>query len=298
MPPKTPPDAIIIRKKSSYLLGMRIFDLHSDILSEKGQKKAKKILEKYPENSLKSLITAIYSTGKSEKEIFNMAKTHLEERNYFEERGSAFELILSYEDLGFITPTNIHSVLLTNPKMCSLTWNYDNLLAGGSHGQNGLTDYGQKVVEILESEGVFIDTAHLNERSFMDVARVAKRPLVCSHTAFSAVNNHPRNLKDYQIRIILESGGLVGLCAVSYFLSPAKRVTCDDLITHILHFANTFGSLDGLAIGTDFFGTKHLPKNLKDYADFAYIENSLISLGFTEEDIDKLFYTNSAKLLL
>ena len=276
---------------------MRIFDLHSDILTTEKPKKVHKSISRSVGEGLGGLVSAVYSTGKSEAQVFSLVDRFVAEKRQFEAEGNALDLCLSFEDLGFVNACNLDKVLMACPKMCSLSWNMDNRMAGGTYGSNGLSAFGAKTVDILESAGIFVDTAHLNERSFMDVARIAKRPLVCSHTAFFGACEHPRNLRDYQVRIVLESGGIVGLSLVSYFLSPAKKVTSDDFVRHILYFVNTFGSVEGICVGTDFFGTKHLPKDLETYAMFELVANKLVDLGFSDDDIDKIFFSNAAKFL-
>ena len=67
--------------------------------------------------------------------------------------------------------------------------------------------------------------------------------------------------------MIIDSGGLVGLCLVSKFLNGTKKSGIDDIVRHIDYFACKFG-VDNLALGTDFFGTKYLPSHAKNYADF------------------------------
>ena len=277
---------------------MRIFDLHNDYLSYNNQQKNEKLLQKYLNNNVYGLVSSVYTTDKTYAKILSSVMQYKYHVETLENAGVSSHLLLSFEDLAFLNNENFNSVLLAKPTMCSLTWNFDNNLAGGVLGQNGLSSFGDKVVSALEAENILIDCAHLNERSFLDIAKVSKRPLLCSHSAFFSVCEHFRNLKDYQIRIILESGGIIGLCFVSYFLSSAKKVYLDDYIKHILYYANSFGGVDGLCIGTDFFGTKHLPKNANGYDCFKYISDSLINLGFTDDDIDKLFYSNAAKLLL
>lgn len=276
---------------------MKIFDLHTDLLTEVSARKHYKISKNSIAQGLSGSCYAVFTTGLSPAQVFEHSNNFCALKNKFEAEGSAFDLKLSYEDLDFVNETNIHSLLLTNPVMCGLTWNFDNKMAGGALGQNGLSAVGAKIVSILEEFKVFVDCAHLNEKSFMDVAKQAKRPIVCSHTCFAELCNNPRNVHDYQIRIIKESGGIVGLSVVGQFLSPTKRATVDDFIAHILHYVNTFGTTDGLAIGTDFFGTKNLPKNFRNYGAFAYVEKTLIDLGFLEEEIENIFFNNAAALL-
>ena len=115
----------------------------------------------------------------------------------------------------------------------------------------------------------------------------------CLVIASYTICEHKRNLKDYQIKIIVESKGLVGLCLVSDFLTGKKQSTIDDYVYLIDYLVNKFG-IDYFAIGTDFYGTKHLPKGINNYKILQFkLTKKLTDLGYLEEDIAKLFYKNA-----
>lgn len=87
-------------------------------------------------------------------------------------------------------------------------------------GPGGLTDFGREVVRAMNELGVIVDLSHAHEKTFWDVARVAKRPLIASHSCAAALCPMPRNLTDDQIRAIADSGGVVGLNFFPAFLDP------------------------------------------------------------------------------
>lgn len=263
----------------------KIFDLHNDYFFKlKGAKKDKYISQNSSKNNI---ISAIWT---SELSIYESMREIERARDYVNEKEN---LLLGIEDLHFLTYENLDKFLLYRPIYAGLTWNTCNCLAGGASECGALTKFGKKVAGLLEKNNILIDTAHLNEESFLDVSKVSKKPLFCSHTAFFGVNKHCRNLKDYQLKMIIDSGGLVGLCLVSDFISGKNKCRIEDVVAHIDYFACKFG-INNLALGTDFYGTSHLPKNATNYNDLLLnLSNSLKHLGYTEKSINKIFYENA-----
>jgi membrane dipeptidase len=85
-------------------------------------------------------------------------------------------------------------------------------------GPGGLTVFGREVVRAMESLGVLVDVSHVHETTFWDVARLARRPFIASHSCAATLCPMARNLTDDQIRAIADSGGLVGLNFFPAFL--------------------------------------------------------------------------------
>ena len=171
-----------------------------------------------------------------------------------------------------------------------LTWNYDNALAGGAKGTGGLSAKGRSVIRMAERLGVAVDTAHLNRKSFFETVDFAEGKLLCSHCCFDSVFNHVRNLSDEQIGLIKGRGGIVGMTLESSFLSDGKARLCD-AVRHIDYFVSKFG-LGSLALGTDFNGCTP-PDELSDYRSLEKLGYELEKLGYTKENIRKIFYENA-----
>lgn len=187
---------------------------------------------------------------------------------------------LHIEDAWFLTPDNLETLIALRPHSVGLTWNAANNLGGGAHSRAGITRFGYQVIKRLESAGIQIDTAHLNRRSFWEFARVTTRPMVCTHTAFNSMRRHPRNLTKRQIQAIIQSGGMVGICLVADFLS-SNTTSCGihHLLKHIMYYKQNFG-LSSLRLGTDFYGTEHLPYGINSYVDLEYIFQARV-LGYS-----------------
>ena len=139
-------------------------------------------------------------------------------------------------------------------RMLTLTWNAANELGGGQAEDIGLTPLGRQAIPLLEQHNIIVDVSHLGDTAFWQVAELAKRPFVASHSNARAVCPHPRNLTDDQFRAIVKSGGIVGLNFCEYFISnlgPTQPVEC--LLAHIDHFVG-LGGADHIALGSDFDG--------------------------------------------
>jgi membrane dipeptidase len=137
-------------------------------------------------------------------------------------------------------------------RMSSMTWNRRTLMADGvgEHDTGGrLTGLGVDAVREMERIGMVLDISHLSEAGFWHVVDVADKPFVASHSSCRALQDHPRNLTDDQIRAVAASGGFVAINAFGPFLSPAPDV--HSYIDHVAHAVQLVGPAH-VAIGPDF----------------------------------------------
>jgi membrane dipeptidase len=115
----------------------------------------------------------------------------------------------------------------------TLTWNNTNNWADGvldKSKHNGITDFGREVVREMERLGMMVDVSHASEKTFWDVMAEAKKPVIASHSSAWALCQHPRNLKDEQIKAMKKNGGVVCVCFVSQFLWEPYRQEFEDLM--------------------------------------------------------------------
>ncbi|MBQ8451499.1 MAG: membrane dipeptidase [Clostridia bacterium] len=266
----------------------KIFDLHNDYFLKMSSRRAVKYLNKSLKNS-NEIVSAVWTSELN----FIESMQAIENASKFVNSHNGIKL--GVEDLHFLNEKNLDNFINFRPSYAGLTWNTANALAGGAHESGRLTSFGKKVVKKLEENYIQVDLAHLNEQSFMDVAKITEKPLFCSHTAFYSIQACERNLKDYQLKMIVDSGGLVGLCLVSMFIAGNRHCKLDDLVSHIDYFACKFG-IDNLAIGTDFYGTKQLPQTIKNYNDLtSKLALKLENIGYTQKSINKIFYENASQ---
>lgn len=203
---------------------------------------------------------------------------------------------LGLEDVGYLRDEREEEALFNaHPVYASLTWNYENELAGGCYTDIGLKKEGACAVEHLIRRGIYIDCAHLSRSAFKSVLDITDK-VVNSHTCSNAIFRHPRNIEDWQAKEIAQRGGLIGVTFVRAFLALA-RGTVHDVFAHIDHFVQICG-IDHVCIGSDFYGTKDLPENLTNYRDVGELESFACKAGYDKESQQKIFYKNLQNFLL
>ena len=192
---------------------------------------------------------------------------------------------------------NIKKLKDCNVKILTLTWNGDNEIASGalSNSNFGLTDFGKSAVKELENNGIIIDVSHLSQRAFYDVAEIAKKPFIATHSNSKTVTNHTRNLTDEQFNIIKSNGGIVGINFHNSFLNNREEeASINDIFKHTEHFLS-LGGENTIAIGTDFDGGK-LPRDIKGIDTIEQIYDKFLQLNYSETLLDKIFFKNAYNL--
>jgi len=76
-------------------------------------------------------------------------------------------------------------------------------------GYKGLTEFGHKVIRWMNENGMIIDVSHSGEKTFWDVIRKSKKPIIASHSCVYNLCAHYRNLSDDQIEAIGKNGGAI-----------------------------------------------------------------------------------------
>lgn len=180
-------------------------------------------------------------------------------------------------------------------RMMTLTWNGSNEIGSGvfSGDTFGLTLFGREAIPEMERLGIVVDISHASEKLFYDVAEIAAKPLVASHSNSKALCGHPRNLTDDQFNVIKRSGGLVGLNFYDAFLNDDKeKASAKDLYAHAEHFL-ALGGERVLAMGSDFDGST-MPRDIFGLESVEDIANIFLRHNLSEPLVDAIFYKNAA----
>ena len=149
----------------------------------------------------------------------------------------------------------------------------------------GLTDAGRALVRECERLGVMVDLSHLTEAGFRDVAKIATKPLIATHSNAHAICPSARNLTDRQLSAVAESGGVVGLNFHVGFLRPDCREEGDTPITVMLrHLDHLLGILGegGVAIGSDYDGCR-VSDAIGDAAGLPRLVTAMRQAGYGEK---------------
>lgn len=197
------------------------------------------------------------------------------------------------EDIGFINNFYaLEELKNLNPFSVSLTWNFDNRFAGGTFGKSGLTEFGKFSIQYLEKNGVIIDTAHLNRKSFREFSQLTKKPIFNSHCNIYSIFNHKRNLLDKGIKRIIETNGYMGITLYEKFIKR-KEINSYDIALQFNYLIEKFG-VSNFGFGTDFFGINDtsLPADIENYNDLNIVAEHLMGFGYRIKDIKALMSKN------
>jgi len=180
----------------------------------------------------------------------------------------------------------------------TLTWNDNNELAGAAldRGNKGLTSLGRSIIEHMNELNIAIDVSHLSDQGIDDVLKYSDQPIFASHSNARAVFKSERSLSDDHIREIAKRGGTIGVNFYHKQLCPGKEATIEDIVRHIRHIVRT-GGIDCCAIGSDFDGMTKYPKDLKTSRDFPVLARALLHVGFTQTEVEKIFYGNLSRYI-
>jgi membrane dipeptidase len=203
-------------------------------------------------------------------------------------------------------------------RVLQLTYNVQDAIATGctERSKGGVSELGAKLINRLNDLGVIVDTAHCGNQTILDACRISQRPVICSHTAAAAQYTHDRGISDEAALAIVETGGIIGVVTIPFFLGPGES-TMDTMLDHIDHFTRTVG-WQHVAIATDWpmAGPKWLLEKRKalsmangfrpehgnvptqnligfdDYRDFPNITRGLVARGYADEQIHGILGDN------
>jgi len=178
-------------------------------------------------------------------------------------------------------------------RMVGLTHVGGNRLGDGNAVDNpaGLTEAGRKLLVELDRLGIAIDTAHLSDPCFRDVAELFSGRLISTHTGFRRHCDIPRNLSDEQVRTILSRGGVIGIAAFPGMLSPDGQADLALLFRQIDWFVQKFGPT-GIGIGSDFGGYDSICQGFEDHSHLPKLAELLTTAGYPDSTIRDIFGGN------
>lgn len=236
------------------------------------------------------------------------------------ENGSPIEKI---EDVAYFHKRGIRYVTLTHSRdnqICDSS--YDTLQTNG-----GLSPFGREVVKEMNRVGIMVDVSHLSDKSIVDVLKVAKKPLLASHSGCRHFTpGFIRNLPDSLIVNIAATNGVIQVPFSHYFLTTNSReefkkaeaalqnkgfdekapearyfmrkelqkaTTSAKTVADQIDYLRKLVGIDHIGIGSDFDGVGlALPPDLADVSMYPNLLAELLRRGYTEADIRKICSEN------
>jgi len=170
---------------------------------------------------------------------------------------------------------------------------------------DGLSPFGEQVVDAMNDIGMIVDVSHAHESAFWKIAnrmRKSGRPFIASHSNAWELCRMPRNLKDDQIREIADQGGVIGINFYPLFLDPHYRdgagvtVTSESIVAHIDHIVKLVGG-DHAAFGSDFDGIPSTPEDVTGSDAYPLILDLLRERSYSEISLEKIAWRNFIRVL-
>ena len=143
-----------------------------------------------------------------------------------------------------------------------ITYNDANTLGAGltESFDGGLTKFGRKVVERMNTLGMVIDISHCGDRTSLDVIEASKSPVMITHAGARKVWDSPRMKPDEVLLACAEKGGVIGVCAAPNTTLSSKNPNehnIESVMEHLDYLIDLVG-IDHVGLGPDTFFGDHV----------------------------------------
>lgn len=214
-------------------------------------------------------------------------------------------------------------------RMMGITYSDANMLGSGLNekNDNGLTNFGYRVVQRLNKLGIAIDVAHCGDQTSLDVIEASEKPVFISHAGARNVWNTRRMVPDEVIVRCASKGGVIGIEAAPH-TTPSeehKEQDIESFFDHVKYCINLVGA-DHVTFGPDTIYGDHCglhaalseslslgafkKKDAKDVPEIEYVKGMenptecsnnvvryLVKAGYSDEDIAKFIGGNTLRVL-
>jgi membrane dipeptidase len=182
--------------------------------------------------------------------------------------------------------------------------------APGTGMEGPLTALGKELIKEMDQLRMILDVTHLTDESFEQALQLFKGPVWASHHNARMLVDHQRQLADHQIKALIERDAVIGGVLDAWMLTdnwkrgishPEKEnVTLEKLVDHYDHICQLAGNSLHIAIGSDLdgmFGKEQAPHDMDTIADLQGLAPLLRRRGYSQEDIENIFYKNWLRFL-
>lgn len=173
----------------------------------------------------------------------------------FEEvkRAGKVGILLGFQNSDhFRTASDVDFFHRLGQRVSQLTYNVQNAIGCGYEAEAGcgLSHFGGELVARMNQVGMAVDVSHCGGRTTLDVFAASKRPVLITHANCRALNPHPRNKSDEQIRKMAAAGGVMGISGVRMFVRASEPTTIEHVLDHFDHVAKLVG-VEHVGVGSD-----------------------------------------------
>jgi membrane dipeptidase len=277
---------------------------------------ARRMIERYPQLKFATTVADVRSAHREGRvaSLLGMEGGHAIE--------NSLGALRAYYDLGVRYMTLTHNV--------NLDW-ADSAAKPPQHG--GLTPFGEQVVLEMNRLGMLVDLSHVSDDTMDDALRVAKAPVIFSHSSARAICDVPRNVPDSILKRLPANGGVVMVTFVAAFTDPAiakiqvpammeasrraqgkseeesqkifeqimgglklPKTSIAMVANHIEHIRKVAG-VKHIGLGGDYDGNTDWPVGLEDVSGYPQLFAELIRRGWSDEELKLLAGENVLRAL-
>ncbi len=239
-------------------------------------------------------LRAYYGLVKAHPQEFTLVESDADLESV---KGGRIGLLLALEGADPLEdPWDLEILYRLGVRSLAITWNYGNRYAAScmSSRDYGLTGEGEELVRAANELGVILDVSHASRQAALDVAGASRLPVIASHSNYSGIHEHRRNVDDEVIEAIKSTGGVIGFTMIANTIG--KEASMEKLADHIMAVWERFGP-EVLAIGTDYFGITETPKGLEDISRLPRLLEELAKRGMGDPDLRKLAWENAWRVI-
>ncbi len=222
---------------------------------------------------------------------------------YGMENGAALEGDL--DNVAYFFDRGIRYITLTHSKSNHISdSSYDD-----NKQWNGLSEFGVKLIPVMNQVGVMIDISHVSDNAFMQAIEISKAPVIASHSSLRHFTpGWERNVSDQMLEALADNGGVLQINFGTAFLtdvndrsqaySPDTYIHADvsDVVDHIDRVVALVG-IEHVGIGSDYDGVGDtLPNGLKNASTYPNLIAELQKRGYSTNDVQKILGGNFARV--
>jgi len=161
-------------------------------------------------------------------------------------------------------------------RICQVTHHSTNPFGGGSLEKQwtGLTEIGFKAIEKMDALNIIPDLSHGNEILCQDILKTSTKSVVVSHTCCRAIVNNARCVTDAVIKGVADSGGIVAIMPLSFWITTDPVPTVDHYLSHIEHVIKV-GGIESVGLSHDATVAGNLEAAKHDNDNLKAVEPSL-----------------------
>ena len=132
----------------------------------------------------------------------------------------------------------------------TLTHSLDNEICDSSYDTSedtwdGLSPFGEQVVQEMNKWGIMIDVSHISDKAFYDVMNLTQAPVIASHSSCRKFTpGFMRNMNDDMIKLLAKKGGVIQINFGSSFLSKTSQDQFSEIKTYLDEYRATQGLLE------------------------------------------------------